>query len=127
MPRMLIFVGTRAALEKYDMAGVPIMTRQLQSQFIETLKTFIANPNGQLVLTTLFVTGYRVPSDTFIVFDESWPYDRDHPNTIQAKGRVRRSIMEPDWLTELGFSEDEIKDIDDKARTNLRNMRFDGD
>lgn len=92
MARILIFCGTRAAIERYDMAGVPIMVYQYKTKFEEILKTFAADPNGQLAMDAQGgAFGFHVPSDTFVVFDASWPYGADHPITIQAKGRASRA------------------------------------
>lgn len=88
--RILVFVGTREALEQYDLAGVPIITPQLGETVCEqTVRHFSMTDDGVLVVAYNFpVTGWRVPSDTFVVFDESWPHDKDHPRTMQAKARV---------------------------------------
>ena len=89
--RMLIFVGTRAALEAYDMAGYPILNWQLmRAHGGELLKAFRESSDGVLVVTNMQTSyGFSVPHDTFIVFDESWRWADDHPYTIQAKGRRR--------------------------------------
>jgi hypothetical protein len=96
MARFIIFCGTRAAIERYDMAGVPILVYQYRERFEEILKVFAADPNGQLAVHMMpAVMGFHVPSDTFTVFDASWRWDKDHPNTIQALGRVLSRFTPP--------------------------------
>jgi superfamily II DNA or RNA helicase len=90
MARILIFAGNRAALERYDMAKVPILTYQHPPEVRRKIfAKFCADRDGQLVVTARIGTeGFKVPYDTFLVFDSSWPYPADHPYTVQALGRV---------------------------------------
>ncbi len=98
--RILIFVGTRKALEQYDLAGVPILTRLIpEEQREKTIYDFSMSDDGVLVADGSVVGGWRVPHDTFVVFDESWTYASDHPRTIQAKGRAQRVTF--DWTSHL--------------------------
>lgn len=94
--RMLIFVGTRAALERYEAVGVSVLSGALGRHVVEkTLYDFSVSDEGWLAAGVAFVTGYRVPADTFIVFDQSWKYGPDDPYTMQAKARAAASGIWP--------------------------------
>jgi hypothetical protein len=89
MARILIFCATRKAIEKYDMAGVPIVVGIYPPQHrAETVRKFCEDPNGVLAVDRSMLTGWRAPADTFVTFDASWQYGPADPETIQARGRV---------------------------------------
>lgn len=87
--RILIFCGTRAAIEKYDKAGVPILVPLYpREQREQEIAKFRDTEGATLaVLGTFMAVGWHTPSDTFVVFDKSWRYGPSDPETIQAANR----------------------------------------
>lgn len=87
--RILIFCGTRAAVERYDMAGIPILTGLYSAEVREkTLYHFNISDDGLLAVSPGMLHGFHVVPDTLVVFDSSWVHGHDDPRTIQAKARV---------------------------------------
>jgi len=98
--RLLVFCGQRSAIERFDMAGWPIIVGQYPpAQRSKILAAFKADPNGRLAVDRCMTTGWRAPHDTFILFDPSWPFPKDSPYTIQAV--ARRDINRPQDIAGL--------------------------
>lgn len=88
-PRMLVFCGTRKAIERYDMLPdwaiicAPYPPEQRQ----KTLNDWLAIPGAKLAVDRSMLHGWRCPSDTLLLFDPSWPWGPDRPETMQAVAR----------------------------------------
>lgn len=89
--RILVFCGTRDAIERFDMQpDWEIIVNQFPlAQRNEIVRKFINNPNGKLAVDRCMIFGWGAPPDTFVLFDPSWPFGRDAPETKQAVGRRR--------------------------------------
>lgn len=90
--RLLVFCGTRAAIEKFDMQPdwKILTTNYPQEQRMETIKWFCNTSDAKLALQGKFmIMGWRAPDDTAILFHSSWRYGPDTPEWIQAAARVR--------------------------------------
>ena len=87
--RLLVFCGNRAAIEKFDMAGWPILVPIFGAeQRKEVMRAFYNDPDGKLaVLGKFMITGWRAPEDSMVLFDSSWPYGPDSPEWRQAAAR----------------------------------------
>lgn len=89
MAHILIFCGTRAAIEKYDMSGVAtLVTMYPYEKRKDVLNSFCSGKTAILACDISGCQGWRAPKGTFIVFDKSWWRKPDDPYTIQAVGRV---------------------------------------
>jgi hypothetical protein len=87
--RLLVFCGTREAINRFDAVGWPIIVGIYSSvQRQEIVEAFRADPNGRLAVTRCMLAGWRAPADTFVLFDPSWPYGPNSPESIQAVSRV---------------------------------------
>jgi hypothetical protein len=88
--RMLVYCGSRAAIEKFDMAGWLLLVSQYPAaQRQEIINEFCSTPNARMaVLGPAFAFGWRAPADTAVLFDPSWPFAPDSPENIQAVARV---------------------------------------
>ncbi len=90
--RLLVFCGTRKAIERFDMEpdweiAVPAYKEQLP----EIMKRFCDNPNAKLAVQGKFmIYGWRTPKDTVVLFDHSWPYEMNSAESLQAVARVGR-------------------------------------
>jgi hypothetical protein len=91
--RLLVYCGTRAAIEKFDMAGWPLLVPQYPpEQRQKIIEEFRSTLNAKLaVLGKAFIIGWRAPADTAVLFDASWPYGPDQAESIQAAARVEVS------------------------------------
>lgn len=92
MPRLLIFCGSRTAVEKYDAANTPGMPGQFLIYTPPTreyaLQRFRADPDAIMVGTVYMAHGWHAPMGTFVTFDASWNQPADSAYTLQAKARV---------------------------------------
>lgn len=88
--RLLVFCGTRKSIERFDMAPdwkvivsayPPFMRQKMVQDFCDT-------PGAKLAVDRSMLHGWRAPADTVVLFDTSWPYRRDDPESIQAAARV---------------------------------------
>jgi hypothetical protein len=92
--RLLVFCGTRKAIEKFDMAGWLVLVPQYPpEQRQQIINEFCSTLNCRLAVLGKGYTllGWRAPADTAVLFDPSWPYGPDQPESIQAAARVARS------------------------------------
>jgi hypothetical protein len=90
--RLLVFCGTRAAIERFDMLPdwQVIVAIYPTEQKKEMLKAFWKNPDAKLAVDHSMILGWNFPADTIPLFDASWRYAPDAPESIQAVARVRR-------------------------------------
>lgn len=88
--RLLVFCGTRKAIERFDLAGwLVIVPEYPMKQRQALIGEFCSTPDCRLaVLGKSFAIGWRAPADTLVLFDPSWPYGPDAPESIQAVARV---------------------------------------
>jgi hypothetical protein len=88
--RLLVFCGSRKAIEKFDMAGWLVLVGAYTSEHRQQiLAEFAADPNCRLAADRSAIFGWRAPDNTVVLFDPSWKYSPDSPETYQAVARVR--------------------------------------
>lgn len=90
--RLLVFCGTRKALERF--AADPewkAVRPNLRDAMPEIVKWFHATPNAKMAMQgRAMLHGWRAPADTQILFDVSWSYGPDSAEWLQAASRVSR-------------------------------------
>lgn len=88
--RLLVFCATRDALAKFDMQPdwsvcAAILPYEERGKLVAA---FQADENAKMAVDRSMSQGWRAPANTFILFDPSWPYAMNAPETIQATMRV---------------------------------------
>jgi hypothetical protein len=91
--RLLVYCGTRKAIERFDMdPDWEIAVPAYKERLTDIIKKFQDNPNAKLAVQGNFmIHGWRAPADTVVLFDKSWPYALDSGESIQAAARVEYS------------------------------------
>lgn len=88
--RLLVFCGTRKAIERFDMdpLWVVIVAQYPPEQRAQMIKEFCDTPEAKLAVDRSMLFGWRAPADTAVLFDPSWPYHAGSAESLQAVARV---------------------------------------
>lgn len=92
--RLLVFCGTRKAIERFDAAPDWLIIVNLfpMEQSQQTVEAFRGTPNAKMAVDRSMIRGWRAPNDTVVLFDRSWPYAPDSAESIQAAARVGEGV-----------------------------------
>lgn len=94
--RILVFCGTRSAIEKYDTQTdwTVIVHQYSKDQKAKMIADFCNDPYAKYAVDRSMLHGWRAPAGTFVLFDPSWPYAPDSAGSIQAAARVSQHVTE---------------------------------
>ncbi len=87
--RLLVFCGTRAALNWYaeQLGWIAADNSWTIEQRANAVEWFRRNESANLAVSTAFLHGWRAPADTQVLFDPSWRWGPDSPEWKQAAAR----------------------------------------
>jgi hypothetical protein len=90
--RLLVFCGTRKAIERFDMEPDWLVIASIYppEQRQQTVKDFREMPGAKMAVDRSMIHGWHAPDDTVVLFDASWSYGPDQPESIQAVARAVR-------------------------------------